>query len=90
MYQMHKDVKYSTVTNCEEKNIVYKTKNGFAEDDREISCICEQPHLVKTTCNNLAHSGFNNTCTHRLWNDNYYLAWSHIKILVLDNLEVGV
>ena len=58
MYQMHNDTNYSTVTNSEEKNILYQTKNRFAKDGSDIFSICEQSHLVATTCNDSAHSGF--------------------------------
>lgn len=47
MYQMYKDIKHSTITNNEEKNILYKKKNQFVEDDRETFFICERPYLVK-------------------------------------------
>ena len=90
MYQMHKDMEHSTFTNYDKKNIVYKTKNRFAEDDRDIYFICDQPHLVKTGRNNLHHSGFDKTFSRLLWNDNHYLTWSHIKDLMLDDLELGL
>ena len=47
MYQMHQNVKHSTVTNHEEKNIVYKKKKRVPEDDPGILFICDQPYLVK-------------------------------------------
>ena len=83
-------MKYPAVTTCQKKDIVYKTKKRFAEDDHEICCIRDQPHMVKTTCNNLAYSSFDNAVTRLLWNDNYYLTWSHIRNFMLDDLEVEV
>ena len=45
---------------------------------------------MKTGRNNLVHSGFDKTFSRLLWNDNHYLAWSHIKDLMLDDLELGL
>ena len=61
----------------------------FAEDDRDIYFICDQPHLVKTGRNNL-HSGFDKTFSRLLWNENHYLTWIHIKDLMLDDLILGL
>ena len=61
----------------------------FAEDDRDIYFICDQPHLVKTGRNNL-HSGFDKTFSRLLWNDNHYLTWIHIKDLMLVDLVLGL
>ena len=86
MYQMHIAMKHTT-TNYEERNIVYKTKNRHSEDNRDIYFICDYPHLLKTGRNNLAHSGFDKTFSQLLWNDNQYLTWSHIKDLMLEDLD---
>ena len=61
MHSMNKDMKHYAVANYEEKNIMYKTKNQFVEDNRDIHFICDQPHFVKTVGNDLAHSGFDKT-----------------------------
>lgn len=90
MYQMHKNMKHSTTANYEDKSIVYKTNNRHAEDDREIYFICDQPHVLKTARNNIAHSGFGQSFSRLLWNDNHYLTWSHIKDLMFDDLELGL
>ena len=49
----------------------------FAEDDRDIYFICDQPH-------------FDKTFSRLLWNDNHYLTWIHIKDLMLDDLVLGL
>ncbi len=88
MYQMHKNMNHSSIASYEDKSIVYKTRNRHAEDDREIFFICDQPHVLKTVRNNIAHSGFNQSFSRLLWNDNRYLNWSHIKDLMFDDLEL--
>ena len=52
--------------------------------------ICDYPHLLKTGRNNSAHSGFDKTFSQLLWNDNQYLTWSHIKDLMLEDLDCGL
>ena len=74
MYQMHNDTNRSTVTNSEENNILHKTKNRFDKDDSDIFSICEQPHLVATTCNDLAHPGFDKIFHVFCGNVSYYLS----------------
>ena len=74
----------------EERDIVYKTKNRHSEDNRDIYCICDYPHLLKTGRNNSAHSGFDENFSRLLWNDNKYLTWSHVKDLMLEDLDCGL
>ena len=50
-YKMHKNMPGSVVAG--EECVTYKTPNIFAEDDRHIHFICDQPHVLKTGRNNL-------------------------------------
>ena len=88
MYQMHIALKHTTAHY--ERNIVSRTKNRHSEDNRDICFICDYPQLIKTGRNNLAYSGFDKTFSRLLWNDNQYLTWSHIKDLMLDDLDCGL
>ena len=40
MYRMHSEMK---LTN-NDKGVVYKTRNIYAEDNRDIFFICDEPH----------------------------------------------
>ena len=90
MYQMRIAMKHTTTVNYEERDIVYKTKNRHSEDNRDIYFISDYPHLLKTGRNHLAHSGFDKNFSRLLWNDNKYLTWSHVKDLMLEDLDCGL
>ena len=66
------------------------TRNIYAEDNRDIFFICDEPHVVKTAGNNVARSGFDNNFTKHLWNSGYYITWSHIFNLTMEDLECGL
>ena len=83
MCRMHSEMKHTNI----DKGVVYKTRNIYAEDNRDIFFICDEPHVVKTALNNVAHSGFNNNFTKLLWNSGYYITWSHIFNLMMEDLE---
>ena len=65
-----------------DKGVVYKTRNIDAEDNRDIFVIFDEPHVVKTARNNVAHSAFENS--------GYYITWSHIFNLMMEDLECGL
>ena len=46
--------------------VVYKTKNPYASDDRDIYFISDPPHLMKTTRNCWSHS-YAHGMTRQLW-----------------------
>ena len=69
MYRMPSEMKHTN----NDKGIVYKTRNIYAEDNLDIFFICDEPHVVKTARNNVAHSGFDNNFTKLLWNSGYYI-----------------
>ena len=52
--------------------------------------VCDQPHTLKTTRNNIAHSGFGGKSSRLLWNDGYYIIWDHIPKLLMEDLECGL
>ena len=61
----------------------------FASDDRFIYFFFDPPHLVKTARNCLFNSG-SGRCTRYMWNDGFYLLWSHIVKLYYQNLDYGL
>jgi hypothetical protein len=86
-YRMHKKMSGTVIagTDC----VAYKTKNIHADDDRYICFLCDQPHVMKTSRNNLSHSAFGDS-PRLLWNDGYYLVWEHISKLMHDDMNCGL
>ncbi len=44
-----------------DKEVVYKTPNVFAKEERSVYFVSDPPHLIKTTRNCLSHTGWNGT-----------------------------
>ena len=86
-YKMHSKMFGSVVT--QDGSVFYKAVNFFAEEDRFIHFICDQPHALKTGRNNLSHSAFGQS-SRLLWNDGNYIIWGHISQLVNEDLECGL
>ena len=84
--RMHSEMKHTN----NDKGVVYKTRNIYADDNRDIFFNCDEPHIVKTARNNVAHSGFDNNFTKLLWNSEYYITWCHIFNLMMEDLECGL
>ena len=70
------------------KNVCYRTINLYARD-RFIYLFSDAPHLVKTARNCLYHSG-DGKCTRYMWNNGFYILWSHIRSLYLQDLDRGL
>jgi len=86
-YRMHKNMPGSVVAG--EECVTYKTINIFAEDERHIHFICDQPHVLKTGRNNLSHSSFNKS-SRLMWNDGQYIIWGHVSDLMTEDMECGL
>ena len=84
LYRMHSEMKHTNNDN----GVVYKTRNIYAEDNHNIFFICDEPHVVKTAQNNVAHSGFDNNFAKFFVE--YYITWSHIFNLMMEDLEYGL
>ena len=82
MYRMLSEMKHTN----NDKGVVYKIR----KDNNHIFFICDETHVVKTARNNVAHSGFDNNFTKLLWNSGYYITWSHIFNLMMEDLECGL
>ena len=81
-YKLH-----SLIDNNPGHGITYRTIDLYSLD-RYICFFADAPHLMKTACNCLHHSGMNRH-SRFLWN-NDYLAWSHIQHLVNDEINNGL
>ena len=86
-HKMHSKMSGSVVT--QDGSVFYKAVNFFAEEDRFIHFICDQPHALKTERNNLSHSAFGQS-SRLLWNDGNYIIWGHTSQLVNKDLECGL
>ena len=71
------------------KNIIYRTKNLFSNDNRFIFFFADVPHLIKTSRNCLSNSG--SGCKSRyMWNSGFFLLWNHITTFYNSDLERGL
>ena len=71
------------------KDVVYRAKNIHAKENRFISFFCDVPHLIKTTSNCISISG-SGGATRFMWNNVFFILWSHISHLYHDDLESGL
>ena len=71
IYRMHLDITKEEDIN-DDVDVVYRTRNVFADEKRLISFISDPPHLIKTARNCLANS-IAGRCTRSTWNDGHYL-----------------
>lgn len=60
-------------------DLVYKTKNPFAEDERFIYFFADAPHLIKTARNCLWKSGSNSSARY-MWNDGELISSDYIEL----------
>ena len=57
--------------------IVYRTKNIYTKEMRFIYFFADVSHFMKTVRNCIFHSGFGRG-TRYVWNNSFFLLWSHI------------
>ena len=69
--------------------IVYRTKNIYTKEIRFIYFFADVPHLMKTVRNCLFHSG-SGRGTRYMWNNGFFLLWSHIARIYYEDLESGL
>ena len=69
--------------------IVYRARNMFAVENRDIFFFSDTPHLVKTARNCLFNSSYGNT-SRCMWNNGSYMLWSHITSIYHENLNHGL
>ena len=69
--------------------IVYRTKNIYTKEMRFIYFSADVPHLMKTVRNCLFHYG-SGRGTRYMWNNIFFLLWSHIARIYYENLESGL
>ena len=69
-----------------EKAVVYRTLNLFSSEKRYIYFFSDAPHLIKTVRNCLSNSG-SNRCTRFMWNNGFYILWSHITSFVHRDMD---
>ena len=70
------------------KDVIYRAKNVYAEDDRFIYFFADPPHLIKTSRGCVANSGAGKN-SRLLWNKGDYILWSHISYMYYENLDMG-
>ena len=86
MYKMQ--AKMNPVENGD--TITYRVFNHLADEERYIYLMGDAPHSIKTARNCLHHSGFEKQCSRLMFNNGYYLLWSHISQLFKEDLECGL
>ena len=88
MYRMHLHM-----TKVEDANndvdVIYRTLNLMAGEERYIYFISDPPHLIKTARNFLKNS-LAGRCTRSMWNNGNFLTWNHISKLFYDDFECGL
>ena len=84
MFKMHSKMNVPDVN----IDVVYKTKNLYCTE-RYIFFIADQPHLLKTARNCLADSG-SGTMSRYMWNNGFFLLWSHVAQMFHDDLNCGL
>ena len=57
---------------AQNQDLVYRTRNLFATDERYIYIFSDPPHLVKTARNCLYNYG-SGKCTRYMWNSGFHL-----------------
>ena len=67
--------------------VVYRTINIMADDERYIYFFSDPPHLIKTARNCLHRSSSSPTATRHLFNQDGCIMWGHIYRLVCDDLN---
>ena len=70
-------------------DVIYHTKNIPTKETRFIYFFSDAPHLVKTVRDRLFHSG-SGCGTRYMWNNGFFLLWSHIARLYYEELESGL
>ena len=70
--------------------ITYRVFNHLADEERYIYLMGDASHSIKTARNCLHHSGFEKQCSRLMFNNGYYLLWSHISQLFKEDLECGL
>ena len=90
MYRMHAKMEVNKDNDVLSDKVVYKSKNFLADEERYLYFICDQPHVLKTARNNVAHSGFGSHSSRLLWNNGSYITWGHISKLFTEDLECGL
>ena len=68
-------------------DVIYCTKNIHTKEMHFIYFFADAPHLVKVVRN--CHSGFGSG-TRYMWNNGFFLLWSHIARLYYEDLESGL
>lgn len=82
--KMHKDTDGNAG-----KDVVYRAKNVYANEDRFLYFFADPPHLIKTARNCLANSGAGKN-SRVMWNKGDYVLWSHISDLYYENLDGSI
>ena len=72
-----------------EADIIYCTKNIHTKEMYFIYFFADAPHLVKTVRNCLYHSG-SGRGTRYMWNNGFFLLWSHIARLYYEDWKSGL
>eukprot|EP00794_Sanderia_malayensis_P002699 gene2699-3120_t len=88
MYRMHLHMTRVEDINAD-VDVVYRTRNVMAEEERYIYFLSDVPHLLKTARNCLRNS-FAGSCTRGMWNNGDLLTWNHISKLFHDDLDCGL
>ncbi|XP_047135769.1 uncharacterized protein LOC124812779 [Hydra vulgaris] len=83
-FKMHKFLQ-----GCSDKDVIYRTKNIFSKKHHFIYFFADVPHLMKTARNCLSHSGTGHS-TRLMWNNGFFLLWSHIQQIFEEQLESGL
>jgi hypothetical protein len=71
------------------REFVYRSKNIYSDEKRFIYFFADAPHLIKTARNCLSSSG-SGRATRYMWNNNFYILWSHVSQLYYEDLESGL
>jgi hypothetical protein len=68
--------------------LVYKTKNVYADEDRDLYFICDPPHLIKTVrnCWEKSHNGISKR---KMKYDRVDISWKHLVYLYERDLGVN-
>ena len=62
--------KFFRIHGSSKSNTIYKTKNVYASDDRDVFFFSDPPHLIKTTRNCLSHSSMTSS-SRSMWVSTY-------------------
>ena len=82
-FRMHKALEWKAG-----KDVVFRAKDIHAKENRFIYFFCDVPHLIKTARNCVSNSG-SGRATRFMWNNVFFILWSHISHLYHDGLESG-